>query len=90
MGNVTTSDMSPRRSLTVMNTVTIESRTTTALRTTIILVGGYLAVSVLTLVVEDAPAEALAAAIRRVMRGEHVIDPALAVATLAADDRGWL
>lgn len=37
-------------------------------------------------VVKDAPAEALADAIRRVMRGEHVIDPALAVATLAAGE----
>jgi two-component system response regulator DesR len=37
-------------------------------------------------VVKDAPAEVLADAIRRVMRGEHVIDPALAVATLAAGE----
>ena len=37
-------------------------------------------------VVKDAPAEALADAIRRVMRGEHVIDPALAAATLAAGE----
>jgi two-component system response regulator DesR len=35
-------------------------------------------------VVKDAPAEALADAIRRVMKGERVVDPALAVATLAA------
>ncbi|XHU12262.1 response regulator transcription factor [Amycolatopsis sp. WGS_07] len=37
-------------------------------------------------VVKDAPAEALADAIRRVMRGERVVDPALAVATLAAGE----
>jgi two-component system, NarL family, response regulator DesR len=37
-------------------------------------------------VVKDAPAEALADAIRRVMRGERVIDPALAAQTLAAGD----
>ena len=37
-------------------------------------------------VVKDAPAEALADAIRRVMKGEHVIDPALAAATLAAGE----
>jgi two-component system response regulator DesR len=37
-------------------------------------------------VVKDAPAEALADAIRRVMSGEHVIDPALAAATLAAGE----
>ena len=37
-------------------------------------------------VVKDAPAEALADAIRRVMKGERVVDPALAVATLAAGD----
>jgi two-component system, NarL family, response regulator DesR len=37
-------------------------------------------------VVKDAPAEALADAIRRVMNGEHVIDPALAAATLAAGE----
>ncbi|WP_033260745.1 response regulator transcription factor [Amycolatopsis vancoresmycina] len=35
-------------------------------------------------VVKDAPAEALADAIRRVRAGERVVDPALAVATLAA------
>ncbi|HEU5332709.1 MAG TPA: response regulator transcription factor [Actinocrinis sp.] len=35
-------------------------------------------------VVKDAPAEALADAVRRVMNGERVIDPALAAATLAA------
>ncbi|MGI5340463.1 response regulator [Streptomyces sp. CA-181903] len=35
-------------------------------------------------VVKDAPPEALVDAIRRVMRGERVIDPALAAATLAA------
>lgn len=35
-------------------------------------------------VVKDAPAEALADAIRRVARGERVVDPALAAATLAA------
>jgi two-component system response regulator DesR len=34
-------------------------------------------------VVKDAPAEQLADAIRRVMAGEHVIDPVLAAATLA-------
>jgi two-component system response regulator DesR len=37
-------------------------------------------------VVKDAPAEALADAIRRVMKGERVVDPALAVATLAAGE----
>jgi two-component system response regulator DesR len=37
-------------------------------------------------VVKDAPADALADAIRRVARGERVIDPALAAATLAAGD----
>ncbi|GAA3544218.1 response regulator transcription factor [Amycolatopsis ultiminotia] len=37
-------------------------------------------------VVKDAPAEALADAIRRVLRGERVVDPALAVATLAAGE----
>jgi two-component system, NarL family, response regulator DesR len=37
-------------------------------------------------VVKDAPAEALADAIRRVLTGEHVIDPALAAATLAAGE----
>jgi two-component system, NarL family, response regulator DesR len=37
-------------------------------------------------VVKDAPAEALADAIRRVVKGERVIDPALAAATLAAGD----
>ena len=37
-------------------------------------------------VVKDAPAEALADAIRRVVKGERVVDPALAVATLAAGD----
>ena len=37
-------------------------------------------------VVKDAPAEALADAIRRVMTGERVVDPALAVATLAAGE----
>lgn len=37
-------------------------------------------------VVKDAPAEALADAIRRVMAGERVVDPALAVATLAAGE----
>jgi two-component system, NarL family, response regulator DesR len=37
-------------------------------------------------VVKDAPAEALADAIRRVVRGERVIDPTLAAATLAAGD----
>ncbi|MCX3060285.1 response regulator transcription factor [Streptomyces beihaiensis] len=35
-------------------------------------------------VVKDAPPEALADAIRRVMRGERVVDPELAAATLAA------
>lgn len=35
-------------------------------------------------VVKDAPAEALADAVRRVFNGERVVDPALAVATLAA------
>jgi two-component system response regulator DesR len=37
-------------------------------------------------VVKDAPAEVLADAIRRVMTGERVVDPALAVATLAAGE----
>ncbi|WP_409182892.1 response regulator [Amycolatopsis sp. VS8301801F10] len=37
-------------------------------------------------VVKDAPAEALGDAIRRVMAGERVVDPALAVATLAAGE----
>ncbi|MEV8609956.1 response regulator transcription factor [Amycolatopsis sp. NPDC051373] len=37
-------------------------------------------------VVKDAPAETLAAAIRRVVAGERVVDPALAVATLAAGE----
>ena len=37
-------------------------------------------------VVKDAPAEALADAIRRVVAGERVVDPALAVATLAAGE----
>jgi len=37
-------------------------------------------------VVKDAPAETLALAIRRVAAGEHVIDPALAAATLAAGE----
>jgi two-component system response regulator DesR len=37
-------------------------------------------------VVKDAPAEALADAIRRVFKGEHVIDPALAATTLAAGE----
>ncbi len=37
-------------------------------------------------VVKDAPAEALADAIRRVMAGERVVDPALAVATLSAGE----
>ena len=37
-------------------------------------------------VVKDAPPEALADAVRRVMRGERVVDPALAAATLAAGD----
>jgi len=37
-------------------------------------------------VVKDAPAETLADAIRRVMTGERVVDPALAVATLAAGE----
>ncbi|GAB2749219.1 response regulator transcription factor [Kitasatospora kifunensis] len=37
-------------------------------------------------VVKDAPAEVLADAIRRVMTGERVVDPALAAATLAAGD----
>ena len=37
-------------------------------------------------VVKDAPAEALADAIRRVVAGERVIDPILAAATLAAGD----
>jgi hypothetical protein len=34
-------------------------------------------------VVKDAPAEQLADAVRRVTRGERVVDPALAAATLA-------
>jgi two-component system, NarL family, response regulator DesR len=37
-------------------------------------------------VVKDAPAEVLAAAIRRVMAGERVIDPQLAAAALAAGE----
>jgi len=37
-------------------------------------------------VVKDAPAEALADAIRRVCKGEHVIDPTLAATTLAAGE----
>ncbi|WP_214411947.1 response regulator transcription factor [Sphaerisporangium fuscum] len=37
-------------------------------------------------VVKDAPAEALADAIRRVTAGERVVDPALAAATLAAGE----
>ncbi|MBC3840207.1 response regulator transcription factor [Streptacidiphilus sp. 4-A2] len=37
-------------------------------------------------VVKDAPPEALVDAVRRVMRGERVIDPALAAATLAAGE----
>ena len=37
-------------------------------------------------VVKDAPADVLADAIRRVRRGERVVDPALAVATLAAGE----
>lgn len=37
-------------------------------------------------VVKDAPADALADAIRRVRAGERVVDPALAVATLAAGE----
>ncbi|WP_131737397.1 response regulator transcription factor [Actinomadura roseirufa] len=37
-------------------------------------------------VVKDAPAEALADAIRRVMAGERVVDPALAAATLAVGE----
>ena len=37
-------------------------------------------------VVKDAPAEALASAIRRVMAGERVVDAALAAATLAAGE----
>jgi len=37
-------------------------------------------------VVKDAPADALAQAIRRVMAGERVVDPALAAATLAAGE----
>ena len=37
-------------------------------------------------VVKDAPAEVLAAAIRRVMAGERVIDPELAASTLAAGE----
>jgi two-component system response regulator DesR len=38
---------------------------------------------VLGFVVKDAPAEQLADAVRRVARGERVVDPALAAATLA-------
>ncbi|MFI5660394.1 DNA-binding response regulator [Streptomyces sp. NPDC051684] len=37
-------------------------------------------------VVKDAPPEALADAVRRVLRGERVVDPELAAATLAAGD----
>lgn len=37
-------------------------------------------------VVKDAPSEVLASAIRRVMTGERVVDPALAASTLAAGD----
>ncbi|WP_206786267.1 response regulator transcription factor [Amycolatopsis sp. MtRt-6] len=37
-------------------------------------------------VVKDAPADVLADAIRRVAKGERVVDPALAVATLAAGE----
>lgn len=37
-------------------------------------------------VVKDAPSEVLASAIRRVMDGELVVDPALAAATLAAGE----
>jgi two-component system, NarL family, response regulator DesR len=37
-------------------------------------------------VVKDAPPEALADAVGRVVRGERVVDPALAAATLAAGD----
>ena len=37
-------------------------------------------------VVKDAPSEVLASAIRRVMDGERVVDPALAAATLAAGE----
>jgi two-component system response regulator DesR len=37
-------------------------------------------------VVKDAPADALADAIRRVVKGERVVDPALAVATLVAGE----
>ncbi|POM26632.1 Transcriptional regulatory protein DegU [Actinomadura rubteroloni] len=37
-------------------------------------------------VVKDAPAEALADAVRRVVDGERVVDPALAAATLAAGE----
>ncbi len=37
-------------------------------------------------VVKDAPAEMLAAAVRRVMAGERVVDPVLAAATLAAGE----
>ena len=37
-------------------------------------------------VVKDAPSEVLASAIRRVMTGERVVDPALAALTLAAGD----
>jgi two-component system response regulator DesR len=37
-------------------------------------------------VVKDAPAEVLAAAIRKVMAGERVIDPTLAASTLAAGE----
>ena len=37
-------------------------------------------------VVKDAPPEVLAAAIRRVMKGERVVDPVLAASTLAAGE----
>ncbi|WP_329518796.1 response regulator transcription factor [Spirillospora sp. NBC_01491] len=37
-------------------------------------------------VVKDVPAETLADAVRRVMAGERIVDPALAAATLAAGD----
>jgi two-component system, NarL family, response regulator DesR len=37
-------------------------------------------------VVKDAPAEALGDAVRRVMKGERVVDPALAAATLASGE----
>ena len=40
-------------------------------------------------VVKDAPAEQLADAVRRVARGERVVDPALAAATLAGGRRPW-